>query len=734
MNYFSKVTLLILFFSLTILLQGQSVTLHGIVIDAKDHSPVINGVVRISQLNLYDVTDKNGEFLFENLSDNDYTIEVSHLGYKPVSKLLTSKELNNSCFIIHLYSAPVQTSTIIITGEHSDFTDEHLQHSSLKGKDLERDLGHTLASTLKNETGISIRSMGPAPARPVIRGLGNDRIFISEDGFKSGDLSSTSPDHSVAIEPFTVDRIEVIRGPKVLLFNSNSLGGVVNIVRNEIPISIPGKPQISSGIYGESANLGMLGSLIAVVPVKNFVLRGELSKRKTTDITTPIGNLQNSDIDVMNYSLGFSYIDHSNIFGASLREYESDYGIPGGFKGGHLNGVDISMFKRLITLKSELIFENNTFIRSLSLNFSRNYYRHIEYEKKDLIGAEFSVYTYNFTALLSHRDFLFFNEGNFGLSSELKDFNIGGYVFTPPTKQMNLSAYFFQKKSEENYSFELSGRIFFDKFTPRRANTSAREEFLAERTFLSYSLAAASTFPLGKNYFFGLNLSKSSRVPSIEELYSEGPHLAAYSYEIGNPNLRNEEGYGLEFFFFKKTENLFANLNLYANLMNSYIIPRNSGKTNWATLLPVYQASQVDASLLGFEIEFEFSPLPFLFLNSSVSYTYGELTGSKSPLPSIPPLKWLNEFKFSLPVFSTGVSLELVAPQNRVDIFEEPTAGYGLINAFFQYSLIYNHIAANFSLTVDNIFDKEYRNHLSRIKSIIPEVGRNFRLTVRLYY
>ena len=190
--------------------------MRGVVLDVESHLPLENAVVSIPEINQHTAAKSDGIFEFRNVPHGYYSLQVSYIGYKKYSKEINVQGSEVLGIIVHLIPVPLETSTVIVTGEHPDsrFDDLHEFSNVLKGKELDRDLGTTLASTLKNETGLAIRSMGPAPARPVIRGLGSDRVFISEDGFKTNDLSATSPDHAVTVEPFTVEKIEVLRGPR----------------------------------------------------------------------------------------------------------------------------------------------------------------------------------------------------------------------------------------------------------------------------------------------------------------------------------------------------------------------------------------------------------------------------------------------------------------------------------------------------------------------------------------
>lgn len=735
LSFLRAFAFLFLFTFFEIIAAPAKSSLKGVVLDASTDKPIPNAVVRIVNTGKYNVTDVNGVFEFSEIEYGEVNLEVTHIGFKKTSIKIKVDQKVIIGLLVHLFPMPIETSTIVVTGNHyhSRFESMNELTNVLKGKELEKDLGLTLASTLRNETGLSIRSMGPAPARPVIRGLGGDRIFIGEDGFKTGDLSSTSPDHAVAIEPFTIDRIEVIRGPKVLTQNSTSLGGIVNIVRDEIPETLPDKLKITAGAYGETANKGLLGSFVTHVPYKDIVLRGEISHRTTSDLTTPTGELKNSSISTLNLSTGFSYIRDWGSVGASFREYDSDYGIPGGFKGGHLDGVDISMFKRTINTRLSLLMDSQL-IEKINIQLNRNYYRHIEFESVDIVGAEFTILKYEGRLTASTKNIGFFEKGLAGIESEFRDFNIGGFVFTAPTRSVRISSFLFQSFSLDNYSFEVGARYSFDKYNPRRATKSTREEFLVEKEFHTFAFSFSMLIELNPKMYIGGTISQSSRVPSIEELYSEGPHLAAYSYEIGNPNIEHERGYGVELFAYRKTESYFWNLTLFRNDFSTYIIHRNSGRINYATLLPIYQAEGIGANFYGFESQFNYRVNNLIQVSTSVSYTDGSLSKTKSPLPSIPPMKSISEIKFNLDKITLGASFEAVTKQNKVDIFEEPTPGYGITNFFLQYSFFSNKVVHNLSLNIDNVFNKEFRNHLSRVKSIMPEAGRNFRFTFRVYY
>jgi iron complex outermembrane receptor protein len=223
-------------------------------------------------------------------------------------------------------------------------------------------------------------------------------------------------------------------------------------------------------------------------------------------------------------------------------------------------------------------------------------------------------------------------------------------------------------------------------------------------------------------------------VPTIEELYSEGPHLAAYSYEVGNPDLQAEYGYGTEFFLYHRFPKLYVNLNLFRNDMRAFIIPRNTGEINYATFLPIYATTAVGALFYGAELQVEWEALDHLHLNASVSHTTGSFKDDGAPLPQIPPMKGRVGMIWKEASWQAGLQAEFATRQDRVDAFEEETAGYVVFGGFAQYSFTTGLQVHNVSLTAENVLDQIYRNHLSRVKVILPESGRNVRLTYKLHF
>ncbi|MCB0750950.1 MAG: TonB-dependent receptor plug domain-containing protein, partial [Ignavibacteriae bacterium] len=329
---------------------AASKNIQIIVIDSETNLRVHHATIKIVELeNVYTCND-SGEVAIHNIKFGTFTFAINHISYEENVAPIIINESTNNKIAFYLIPKTIQLDPVVISDykSYSTFDDLNELSNVLKGKNLQRQMGLTLASTLKNEAGLSMRSMGPAPSRPVIRGLGSNRVVISEDGIKTIDLSATSPDHAVTIDPFSVERIEVLRGPKVLTQTSTTIGGVVNTIRNEIPTTLHDDLIGTIGGYAETVNDGYLGSAMLEYPISDFAIRGEISKRKTNDLNTPIGKLINSYSENLNYSIAGSYFTNFGIMGLSYRDFELDYGVPGGFIGAHPKGVDISISKNQI--------------------------------------------------------------------------------------------------------------------------------------------------------------------------------------------------------------------------------------------------------------------------------------------------------------------------------------------------------------------------------------------------
>ncbi len=726
--------ILITISSMEIQSQQSGFSLSGFLIDGFSHGPVADAAVVIKGTTDTVYSDSEGRFTVNLSGSGPLILLINSDEYYPQEESILLPLTSEEEIIIHLSPRFTQTPAVIITGQNRWTKLEEFYKSSgqLNGRELNKRLGATLAATLKDEAGIAVRSMGPAPSRPVIRGMSGERVAITQDGAKSVDLSSTSPDHALTLDPFTIENIEVLKGPAILTKASSASGGLIDVKRNDIPDKLPKHITMVSGAFFESSSNNRSVTATAEIPFNHLALHTEFSLRKADDLTTPRGKAVNTDSELQSYAFGGSYIFQDGFAGANIREYSTDYGVPGGFVGAHPNGVDISIFKR----ENNFIFRrniNNSFIREFEIAVHRNYFHQIEYETKDIIGAEFALNALSGSTELKVHNDLLGSDDRLGINFEVIDFKPGGFVFTAPALSKELASFYYGSAEIYDYSFEWALRYVHKQYHPDKSNKSSKAEYLVDRHFNSISGSFAVLYSLSINQSAGLNISSSSRIPSLEELYNEGPHLAAYTYETGNPSLGIEKCYSAEIYFSQKRQDDNHNMTLYYNFFDSYISPRNTGKINYAKLLPVYNVTGEPAILYGVELKSTMELIHNMFLNVSASYTEGYYQKTRSPLPAIPPLRLKTELNFKFGTQGVNFEIDCANGQNRVDKYETPTKGYFIINAGYQSTMQFWGHLSSLNINLENLLNTEYRNHLSRLKAILPEAGRNVRMVYKLY-
>ncbi len=724
-----------------------SAQFHGVIKDASTEETIPFAYVHLEEINRTTSADRNGTFNFRNVPDGTFTLTVHRIGYRTYKSEYNFNGTPEEPVEIFLQPESLSGEEVIVTGLREETTGSRLEHASAKiiGEELRRNLGTTLSETLIDKPGFSERSLGPAPGRPVIRGLGDDRLLILRDGERTGDLSAQSADHAISIDPMGAEEIEIARGPAALAYGSNAIGGVINVVKNQIPNTSPNQLSGTFSFSGKSVNTEGSASLDLTVPWNNWVGTFKLNGKTGRDFSTPQGDIENTSILNTFNTAGISYIGSKGYIGSSASYYHSDYGIPPDPNGGHPNGVDIEMRKFQMDIRGERVFRNS-FFRLAEGRFSFVNYNHVELESNGIIGTEFGNFTSNFSTRLQNNEWGIFEEGSLGIWGEIQDYTVFG-ARTPDSNQYSAAAYLIQEGDAGNLHYEVGSRLEYVYSSPKQERFSSRIGQIKSRSFLALATSASAIYRLNNTLFLGTTAMHSFRAPTLEELYSEGPHLAAYSFEIGNPELDPERGIGLELFLRYRADRITAELAVYRNHFQNYLYARDTGERSISDpSLNNYQFVGETALFNGTEFSGEVQVTNRLKVGGNLSYTIGHrnvseeeqlITGYEDntrPLPMIPPLQGSVFSQYSINNFTATIRYKLSDEQNRLGEFENRTDGYKLLNATIQYRINKSHYLHTFSLSVSNLLNTTYRNHLSRVKEIYPEPGRSFNLLYRLYF
>lgn len=270
------------------------VILAGRLLNSLSGDPIPDATVQIDELGRTATSAANGTFAFDNVPPGVYHLSVHSQGYSTrrteVTVSATAAAQMDIAIDPELHFEEVTT----VTGDLRSQFDLFQPTAVLAGQELTKQIEMSLGARLESQPGVASRSFGPAPARPVIRGLDGDRVLILQDGQRMGDLSSQSGDHGVTVNPASAQRIEVVRGPATLLYGANAIGGLVNVITEDIP---------TRPVEGATGNMTFdLGSAAtetggaADVHVGNgtFALHAGGGGRHSGDVRTPEGDLDNS--------------------------------------------------------------------------------------------------------------------------------------------------------------------------------------------------------------------------------------------------------------------------------------------------------------------------------------------------------------------------------------------------------------------------------------------------------
>ena len=650
---------------------------------------------------------------------------------------------------------------IIITAPYQRNQADILSGTSvLSGEKLTRELRPTIGETLARQPGVSATSFGPNASRPVLRGLQGERVRVLTDGIGSFDVSNTSVDHAVAINPLTADRIEVLRGPSALLFGSSAIGGVVNVIDSRIPRRVPDEPIHVDAIatYGSAAN-ERSGSAAVDVPVTDkvvFHLDGTYGRTDDLDtggyiLSRPLraqaaasadpeirdladlrGKLPNSQSEMWEVAGGAAVVTDTGNLGFSVSHLDNRYGVPVRYAldGGEAEEVTLHVQQTRADMRGEVETGGNV-LEKIRLRAGFADYRHDEIEDTGEIGTSF--FNQNVEARLELVQAARGGwRGAVGGQMFIRDFNVQGEEkFVPRNETQQFGLFTLQSFDMGAFRAEAGGRY---EYTVARA---AADDLLGNgnirRSFDSFSGSLGGSVGLADNVRFGINASHTERAPSAEELFANGPHAGTQAFEVGNPAFAKEISDGIEATLKGSGDGYSFGLSAYHNWFRNFIYENPTGAVE--DDLPVFQYSQADARLWGFEAEASARLARIgetaINLDGLADYTRATIV-DRGPAPRIPPLRVLGGVEAQGRLVQVRGEVEHVTRQDRVAALETTTPAYTMVNASVSLRPFGRDSKTTFMVSANNIFDVEARRHASFLKDYAPLAGRDIRVTARL--
>ena len=709
-------------------------TLRGEVIEAATGEPIPGASVLIEELERGVAADTNGQFEFRSLRSGTYTLSVQAVGFRTVTREVNHP--GDGMITVELQTEILRGEEVIVTSSPLGRSIQYQPAQAFNKEALQQKAAPSLGEILDGSPGVSARSFGSAPSRPVIRGLDGDRVLVLQNGERMGDLSGTAVDHAVSLDPLSMDRVEVIRGPASLLYGSSAIGGVVNMFSNDMPRDWDRGPSGSLATHVATVNDMGAGLVRYQYGGDRFAATGRFIYRDGGDLRTPEGRLPDTAVNNMSYGTGIGYRSGRFQTGLSFSGMDYTYGLPEEINDPNEN-VEIRMNRYNIQSVSTLELDRFFELAELRLQFSD--YQHDEIETEinpdgtmdEDLEISFDQQTISSSLLLRHRPVGSF-EGAIGFSFNYSQLDVGGdEALTPNAESYFLAAYLYEEISLNRFlTMKTGARLEFKELFVKTNELFPDAEQFEDRSDLIFAGAIGLNFSPNRNWESGIQLARAFRTPGVEEQYSDAPHLAAGSYDIGDPTLDNEISLGTDFFIRYSNNWVRSELSLFANRINNFINFSPTGEIHEPSGLPVFVYGSTDALLTGFEFQTDVAISEQLRVGVGFDYVRGiERSGDQNDLPFIPPFRTHLSAMYDSGSWWAGPRMRIATTQNRVAPNEDPTDGYVLLGMDAGYR--FGH-GVSFTLRIDNLLNESYRDHLSRVEDRNnPMPARNINAMLR---
>lgn len=676
--------------------------------------------------------------------------------------------------VIELEAQEVTASPFAIKKE-----DLVVPSSRLSRADLDRSTQSSIGATLEGQPGIHSTYFGPGAGRPVIRGFDGDRVRILNNGTDSFDVSETSPDHGVSIEPLFAEAIEVVRGPASLLYGSSAIGGVVNVIGREMP-----RERSLYPFYGEfRADYGSVSDsyssgLRLQGGENDFAWSIGYLKRKTDDYDIPgfaesvfqmeaeeaeneghgeeeevFGVLENSFVETETGSVGLTWFSEKGLVGFSVSRYNTEYGVPGhshgeGHDHGHDEGeedepdeeVDVTIDLNQVRLSGRaMLLEPSNLFESVELQIGYGRYDHVELEGA-AIGTRFERDGYEVRMTGIHNPIGDLT-GALGLHLQGSSFLAQGEeAFVPSSSSSKLALFLVERLNTEWGAWEIGGRA-------ESIGIDLDDAGLGKRRFTTANASAGFFRRLAEGFIIAANFSYAERAPNASELFAFGPHAGTRSFEIGDAFLGKENSLNLDLSLRRSVGRITGEFTVFSSDFNDYVYLQFLDHTEVEDMygeldtseLNVYRATATDAEFYGFEFELRFNivdetekQVHFDFL---VDQTRATNKSFNTNLPRIPTRRVGGRWERDAGAWLVGVEGRYHVSASHLASDELPTDSYFVWGADARY-----RIQTSDTRTVDlyfvgrNLGNEEARPHTSFLKDLVPMPGRSIELGIRTQF
>lgn len=749
-----------------------SVALKGKITNTKNE-PVVGVSVYFPELKTGAVTDNNGKYEIENLPAKTVLVQVMSMGYKSISENLPLATLTEKNFVME--ETIVEINEVAVTGQASVVKQNKTPSpvTVVSHDDLVQKSSTNLIDALSSQPGISQITTGSGISKPVIRGLGYNRIIVLNDGVRQ-EGQQWGDEHGIELDANEVGKVEILKGPASLMYGSDAMAGVINFMSMPVlpkgtqKLELLANYQTNNGLAAFSGNYAgheksfvwdMRYSMKAAHDYQNrydgYVFNSGFKENAASALLGINKSWGYSHLTLSTYHLtpGMVEGERDSTTGKFLKEIVVNGNVEDALaeKSDFLSYTKQTPYQRVNHTKAVLnsnIIIGDGFLKS-TFGFQQNNRKEFEdilspnepalYFKQNTFSYDVhyqlpQVNKWNFTVgingMLQHS----MNLGEEFLIPEYRLFDAGGFlVFNKGLGKIDLTGGLrFDNRSLATQSLYLNDA----EEVVNEGTAGATEKFGAlDKNFTGVSGSAGLAWEINDSWNMKFNISRGYRAPNVSELSSNGVHEGTLRFETGNQNLKSENSLQFDYEVAFTNEHISARLNLFSNRIDNFIFSRKlaaqNGTDSIAEDVPVFQFYQDKAVLTGgeFSIDIHPHPLDWLHFENSLSYVNAQFTNhpdSMRYLPFTPAPKWNSTLRADIKMKSKwltntycSVGFEYSFAQNHIFSAyntETATPAYFLLNAAIGTDVMLGKQKISVYLTGDNLTDVAYQSHLSRLK------------------
>lgn len=563
------------------------------------------------------------------------------------------------------------------------------------GDELDRRRETTIGEMLRGAPGVSATGFGTNASRPIVRGQDADRVKILQNGSPDQDISAMSFDHAVAINPFAIDQVEMLRGASVLLYGGNPLGGAINLVDRRIPKGPVGESSRSIDLRMDSANRGrQLGAELEAGTAQGISWHVDAFAQKNDDTRTPRftdpegvtgRRVRNTSAESQGAGLGFSKSFGGSVWGASVENFQTQYGVP------KETGVRLDMNRSRLAIAGDQWIDTGLFEKA-RIRMGTTEYRHSEIED-GVIGTTFKNNAHDIRIELLQRLIAGW-KGVIGMQWDRTDLQVAGEeALLPNNTGQRLAVFMLQERALGPGRVKLSARL--EDVKAASATSFALTESAIDksgpairRSFLPASLAAEFQYSVAATTQASLSLSHVQRAPSNAELFSMGIHRPSGVFEAGNSDLKNERGHHVDVGLTHQEGPHQFKASVFASRYSNYLaLIRRPGDSSYEGF-HIYDYTGVGAEFHGLELEYkstqrlgQWNATP----RAVVDHIVGKRTTDQARIPRLTPTRLTLAADFAKAGVLLRPEVQLVGAAKLGDGETAAAPGYAMVNFLSEY-------------------------------------------------